>query len=230
VHDFAARALCSITGTVLIEGRPLADVAVDAGPFGRTYTDAFGLFAFQYIEEGTNISLTLKKSGFAITPDSAQVSPVGDMQITFSAVERVDLRGIVLHRGTALSGVEIDAGDLGKRITDSYGRFIFPEVPKAASYRMSAWKQDYRIRSEMDTGKVQERLLVVFQAVKLVTLKGTVCHQGQPMPGVKIDGGKLGQRVTGRDGKYQFIGVPEGSSFRLCPLKEGFKFTFGGPA
>ncbi len=66
---------------------------------------------------------------------------------------------------------------------------------------------------------------VDFEAVKLLALKGIVTHHGTPLAGVHIDGGKIGQTVTGPEGTFTFSDIEEYTPYAVTASKAGFDFS-----
>lgn len=66
---------------------------------------------------------------------------------------------------------------------------------------------------------------VDFEAVKLLALKGIVTHHGTPLAGVHIDGGKIGQTVTGPEGTFAFSDIEEYTPYAVTASKAGFDFS-----
>lgn len=67
-----------------------------------------------------------------------------------------------------------------------------------------------------------------FVARELFDVGGTVTHKGEPLAGVRVDGGALGERTTGSDGAFEFADVPEGTEYSFRVEKKGFLFDLAG--
>lgn len=67
------------------------------------------------------------------------------------------------------------------------------------------------------------------EATKLIPIKGTVFHRGQPLSGVTIDGGEFGKTQTLADGSFHFSIVPEGTKYKVEANKEGYIINCQSP-
>ena len=65
---------------------------------------------------------------------------------------------------------------------------------------------------------------VHFDAIQLFCLRGRVTHEGRGLSGVEVDGGPLGVRRTGTDGRFSFEDVEENTEYRLCLRKRDYVF------
>lgn len=63
---FEATELFTVSGRIIHNGKPLANVIVDGGKLGETRTDSNGVYEFKNVPEGTEYSVTPKIDGFLI--------------------------------------------------------------------------------------------------------------------------------------------------------------------
>ena len=80
----------------------------------------------------------------------------------FSTAIAETISGTVLDGGTPIEGVLIDAGKMGKRISNAQGEYVFEEVPLGSSYLITAHKPSYRFTVQEYTGVVGENLVLDF--------------------------------------------------------------------
>jgi len=145
--------------------------------------------------------------------------------LNLTAKRLFTLSGKVIHRGKPLSGVTVDAGPLGQVTSGADGRFQYLNVLEGVSYNLSASKPEFRFQSTNAQGTLSGDVEVEFLATKLLSIKGVVTHNGEPLAGVEVDGGPLGKATTDADGCYVFRDVPEDTEFVLKVAKAGFTIS-----
>src|SRR5690606_37210245 len=101
----------------------------------------------------------------------------------FLSLKLFVLRGQVLHKGQALSGVFIDGGALGKAEADDEGRFSFPDVPEGTVYALVASREGYVFHEGTISGELHEETDLTLQATQLFDSRGKVLHHGKPLAG-----------------------------------------------
>lgn len=145
--------------------------------------------------------------------------------LDFVARELFTLSGKVTHKGSPLTGVRIDAGDLGERTTGADGEFTFGQMPEGTSYGMKVEKNGFIFDlGGPGAGEIHSDTKLVFTATQLFEVSGSVKHRGKPLAGVTVDGGSLGTRHTDENGTYTFAEIAEGTSYRLSLKKDKFLF------
>ncbi len=65
-ETFEAIQLFTLRGRIVHHGKGLADVEVDGGVIGKTYTDADGFYSFVDVAEDTQYKITARKDGFLL--------------------------------------------------------------------------------------------------------------------------------------------------------------------
>ncbi len=116
-------------------------VTVSAGSIGSTTTSADGSFKFNDIEEDSKYEIAASKAKF--TFDKPSVGGILNSNVdnlVFNANQLLSISGRVMHKGQPMEGVEIDAGPLGKTITDAEGYYCFTDVPDGTEYSLTAKK------------------------------------------------------------------------------------------
>lgn len=141
--DFIALELFTVSGRVMHKGSPVEDVEVRCQTLGTTYTDSNGEFSFENVAETTAYSISLKKKKYRFLCDELEGAVDGNISVEAEAQRLFSISGRVVHRGAALAGVEIDAGELGTTTTDANGYYEFRDVPEDTEYKITASKDGY---------------------------------------------------------------------------------------
>ncbi len=143
-----AKAFTNIQGQIMHKGVPLAGVTVRSSAFGHTTTDAAGRYEFMRVLEDTAYSLTFDKDQYVIEPSTYQgTASVNSADFIANAIKLYSIKGVVSHNGQPLSGVEVDAGELGKKITGPDGVYQFDNVPEDREYDLVLSKEGYAFQS-----------------------------------------------------------------------------------
>jgi hypothetical protein len=61
-----------------------------------------------------------------------------------------------------------------------------------------------------------------FYALQLLTIRGRISHHGNPMPGLAIDGGELGNTTTDNNGEFRFDNIVEGTRYQISVSHDGY--------
>ena len=64
-----------------------------------------------------------------------------------------------------------------------------------------------------------------FEAHRLVTISGVVLHHGNPLFGVTLNGGELGEQTTDNNGRFSFGPVREGTAFEIRVSMQDLEFV-----
>lgn len=172
-------------------------------------------------QDGAGHSLIVERETRFQTEVSVEDQDVLDFN--FDAVQLFRLSGRVTHHAEPLSGVSIDAGPLGVVQTDAKGEFEFLKVPEGSEYLLEIFRKQYQFTTKDVAGVVRQDKSIEISATRLFRLKGKVLHRGRPVEGVTVDGGRLGEVVTERNGVFEYNGVPEGTSYSLSVSKDGYR-------
>lgn len=144
------------------------------------------------------------------------------LDLHFEARELLEIKGRVVRQGTPISGVTVDAGELGKAETDADGRFVFAGVPEGTPYRITVAKAGYVLEPSDFIGELTSRLEVRSNATALHRIAGRVERRGEPLAGVRVDAGSLGSATTDDNGSFVFADVREGTSYELKLAKDRY--------
>ena len=143
----------------------------------------------------------------------------------FVATELFAIKGVIATSKDFLEDVFVDGGELGTRNTDSEGCFVFEEIPEGTEYCIRISKEGYRFEPNQIEGLVdQGDAELDINGRQLFTISGVVEHQGQPLAGVRVDGGPLGVSTTDQEGVFSFTGVPDGEEYSIEISKTGYSF------
>jgi hypothetical protein len=223
--DFEATELFRLSGFVLYRGKPLANVRIDAGSHGATESRADGSFLIGGVLEDSSYSLHFSKPGYDFDCPCSSGFVTGNLDFNVEAVRLFAVAGTVLHLGSALKNVKIDAGALGHFITDDDGRFLIRDVRELTEYHIKAEKKGFVIDTPGSQGIVHSGpVSLLFTAKQLFSISGTVLHKGKPMAGVKVVAKDIGELLTNGDGRYSFGNLPEGSDYTISVSKKNFTF------
>lgn len=153
---------------------------------------------------------------------------VGTDDITdlhFDAFRLCTLRGKLTRRGSPLPQLEIDAGDLGKTVTNETGEFCFERVVEGAPFSLKLQHEGYRVDNpELLSGKVGEETYVAITLSRLTRVCGRLLHNGTPLAGVTLSAGEFGQCISDQDGFYQFDGIPEETRLSITASNLEYQF------
>lgn len=140
--------LTAVGGKIIHNDNPLEGVQVDGGKLGKTESGKDGTFRFREVDCGVKYSLSFSKPQFEFEPSSIEgVAGEEDQDIEVKAIKLVEVKGRVVHKGTPLEGVEIDAGPLGKTKTDKDGRYKFENVREDIEFSITARKAKYNFKA-----------------------------------------------------------------------------------
>ena len=136
-----ATKIFSISGKVLHKNQPMQGVTLNAGPLGTATSSADGHFEFKNIEEDKKYEIAASKAKYLFDKPSINgVLTSSVNNLVFNANQLLSVSGRVMHKGQPMEGVEIDAGPLGKTISDSEGYYCFTDVPDGTEYAITARK------------------------------------------------------------------------------------------
>lgn len=222
-----------LSGTVTINGNPLANVRIDSEELGVQFTGANGSFSYRDVPANVVFKLTPSLAGYTFSPAAYQGSVTGPSTVNFSAapvaLPTFTLSGSVKNGSQGVSGVTINGGPLGNRSTDSSGAFSFNGVQQGTVYTLTPSRSGYAFSPTSRSGTLVGNESVSFSAfpnqLPKFTLSGTVTASGNALSGVTVNGGALGNRTTGSNGQFTFANVQQGTQFSLTPSKSGYTFS-----
>lgn len=158
----------------------------------------------------------------------------GQDNLDFNARKLFTFGGKVTHKGKGLTGVRIEAGDLGECKTGDDGMFSLGKIPEGTDFQYRATKEGFTFNANgIGSGKVANDIDLSIIATQLFEVRGTAVHREEPLSNVEIDGGALGKTTTNSKGAFSFSNVPEGTNYKLVVAKSKFVFEkseFSGTA
>lgn len=146
VHiEFTATRLFKIYGKVVDKnGNGIEDVKVNGGDLGVVNTNSNGSFEFSNIPDGTTYDISFEKENYLFLEKNLSGTLEKDNEVTVAATKMLKIEGIIRHKGTPLSDVQVDGGPLGKTTTDEKGYYCFGNVPEGTEYSITLSKEGYR--------------------------------------------------------------------------------------
>jgi len=224
--DFQATELINIGGLITYKGKALRMVSVDAGIHGKFETDKEGRFCLKDIPEGSEYSFTLKKHNYIFDIPEFYGIAEKDRNFETDSTQLFSIAGTVLHKGIPLSGVEIDAGQLGIFITDEYGSFLIRDIHESVEYELVPSKAGYSFSTPGSSGSLSSgSVSLLFAAKKLHSISGVVRHRGKALAGARVYCEELGDVFSDAEGRYEFKDAPEDITYEIKIEKKGFRFS-----
>lgn len=137
--NFVAYRLYSISGQIVHRKQALAGVVLDGGALGISKTDINGNYRFENIVENTQFQITASLDGYMMDKDPVVSGTIEDnIEHNFSAIKLSRIAGRIVHGGTPLPGITLDAGPHGTCITDPDGYYQFDNVPENTELEIRA--------------------------------------------------------------------------------------------
>ncbi len=146
------------------------------------------------------------------------------LDINFTALQLINLKGRVLYKDLGLDRVLVDAGSIGKVYTDENGFFKFENIEEGTSYQIILNKEGYTFESSALSGIVEMPTELEARAIKLFNISGKVVHQGKGFAGVLVNIPGIGATTTMNDGSFKFSNIKEGTAYKLTASKDKFVF------
>jgi len=244
VLDFAGSVIrnSSISGTVTVEGSPLAGVTVTLGGVqtGSVATDASGQYAFTGLRDG---EYTVEISGFSPqvtfldTPRSVTLGVNEEAVVDFSGtvIGNSSISGRVFMEGSPLAMVTVTLSgpQSGSAVSDEAGRFSFAGLRDGAyTVSVSNYPSDIAFADsiqEVSLGVNDDRT-INFQGsyIRTSSIVGTVTAGDMGLGGVTVSlsGTETRSTTTNSSGNYQFTEIRRGSyTVAISNLPAGSVFS-----
>ncbi len=137
--NFDAYRLYSISGQIIHHNQPLAGVVLDGGPLGVARTNANGNFSFENIVEGSNYQINVSCDGYMMAKTQVLFGTINhNIEHNLNAIKLSRVTGRIVHDGTPLPSVTLDAGPYGICLTDANGYYHFDNVPENTDLEIRA--------------------------------------------------------------------------------------------
>lgn len=230
-YDFQAIKIITLSGTVRDEeGLPLTDVAVscisESDSF-EAHTDADGNVSF-FVPENQCIELICRHPEYLFAPLTLNLEGENAIQtVEILGRELITLTGRILANGIGVEGVQITANGTNY-YSNEEGTFAIEGLTQNDDLTLSCLKDGYLFEEETVTVSLESTRSVEINARRLLTVTGTVEHQGIKLAGVTVCSENFGMSITDEDGRYLFENVPDGTTLSLRIEKEGFVFKHSG--
>lgn len=155
-----------ISGHVLFKDKGLKGVTIDGGVLGQTTTDPDGGYSFTKVGVNTQYVLRASLGGYIIRPGEQSGTLGADTVVDFTAsATTFSITGTVKLGGKALSGVTVDAGELGSKVTDRSGTFAFRNIDADTAYTLIPAYKGYTFAPSGRTGVLRSNVKHDFEAI-----------------------------------------------------------------
>jgi PKD repeat protein len=226
-----------IAGTVTSNSVGLAGVnmTISGSANTTTTTASNGYYKFTGLPENGNYVITASKSGYVFSPASITKLAIGSNQDSrdFTAVASYCIKGLVTNtKGAPLNGVTmtLSGATSATTTTNSNGLYQFTQLVLNGNYTvtpsMSGW--GFRpgalnvpsLTSSLDNQSFSgSRKYYIRGTVK--TTDGAAVSKAM----VVLSGSNSGSIETDSNGNYSFSDLPEGSSYTVTAVKNGYSFN-----
>jgi len=218
-----------LRGNITRAGQPLAGVTLDAGALGGVLTNSAGDYTFGIFENGTSYSVTPTLTNHSFVPTSASGLLIANTSADFvGTFQGVTIFGTITQNGTPLSGVTVDGGSFGTKITDSNGFYSF-DLVNGDSYTFTPLLTGYAFSPTSRSGTIDGGLItpVNFSANLLQFIVGGVVKtaSGRPIPGVTVVSPELGTTTTNTSGLFGYRNTNYGTTYTYTAARTGFTLT-----
>ena len=207
--DFTAiRNTYTVSGSVTVQGAPLAGVTVTAGSkTGTTATD--GTYTLTGLLSGT-YSVTAAATEYTLSsPVSVTLGP-SRSAVNFTAVRKTySVRGAITAAGNPLAGATVTAGTISAT-TAADGTYVLAGLV-AGTYTVQSSLSEYTFNGAQSVTVGPDRTGVNFTAARnTYSVSGAVTAQGSPVSGVTVTAGSKSVS-TAADGTYVLTGLISGT-------------------
>jgi hypothetical protein len=226
-----------IEGTVTSNGVGLAGVnmVVSGTVTASTTTASNGYYRFPVLPESGNYVITSSKAGYTFTPASITKLVLSSNQSNndFTAASAYYIKGYVTNtKGVPLSGVTMTlSGATSATVTtNSNGVYQFMPLALNGNYTVTPTMNGWGFRPTSVnipslTGSLDNQS---FAGSKKYHIKGSVrTTDGTAVSKamVMLSGSTSGSVETDSNGDYSFSELPEGSSYTVTAVKNGYAFN-----
>lgn len=165
-----------LIGIVTMHGEPVEGVTVRAGEFGQVETNQNGEFTIRGIPEGAHYSLYVSKTGYAISPMILEGTHDDDTVLTFTShLRRYNIDGVIRAiDGSPLSGVSVNAGAVGRAVTDSNGHYEITGIQYGTRVNVTVQKIGVEFDTSSQLVRVVESRTVNFTGVPIANRPPTI--------------------------------------------------------
>lgn len=154
--NFDAFRLYSISGRIIHHDQPLSGVVLDGGALGATKTNANGHFCFENIVEGTDYQINVSCNGYMMSKTQVLSGTINDnIEHELNAIKLSRIAGRIVHDGSPLPGITLDAGPYGICLTDAEGYYHFDDVPENTDLEIRALGEGFMFKRAGSTVAAQ---------------------------------------------------------------------------
>ncbi|MGI6680966.1 MAG: FHA domain-containing protein [Bdellovibrionota bacterium] len=137
---------CHITGKIIYKGKGLEGVEITNNLGKNVITSKDGSFFIKDIEEGRNYTIKPLKENFIFDFDDTQRTLKEDTTFVINATKLISISGYIKYKGVPIADVIVDAGELGKTITDKNGFYEFKNIKEGTQYSLKAYKEGFKFQ------------------------------------------------------------------------------------
>lgn len=213
----------SVSGTVLLDGAPLADVTVTDGTRTVT-TNALGQYTLLDVPPGSH-TITPTLAGYTFSPPSVSVT------VTLSNLTGVDftaapkqyrIAGQLLSNGVGVAGISVSVGGTSV-VTGAGGNYEVGGL-LAGSYLVQPTSPGYTyVPNTRNITVGPDRTDANFTATRVFQISGRVTADGAGVPGVTVTNGTR-TTTTNASGDYVLANLTAGSH-TITPSGLGYTYT-----
>ena len=230
----SAATIHSISGTVLVNGKPLNGVLVYVkGTKLSATTNSLGIYVINNVPNGSSGKVKAALANFTFLPANRLFNNLRtnlggqNFSATQIHIPTYSLSGLITNGSAGLPGVLLTFGSMTTTSLGD-GSYSFSNIPAGTSGRIQPKLADFGFSpvniavSAMGADLTNQN----FSAFVAYTISGSVTQTGTglPMAGVTVTLGSYSD-VTNAAGEYNITGILPGTSGTLTPSLAGKTFT-----
>jgi len=219
----------SISGTVTLDGNPLAGVTVEVDASHSSVTDSSGNYTITGLADTLTHTVTPTLTGYAFVPFNQDVTLAGaDVTgIDFVAYDAKSISGTVTYNGSGLENVVVSVDVNHSAVTDASGNYTITGLPDTlthtvtpalAGYSFVPFSQDVPLAGSDVTG-------IDFTAYDAKSISGTVTYNGGGLENVVVSVDVNHSAVTDASGNYAITGLADTLTHTVTPVLAGYAFV-----
>lgn len=137
---------CIISGKILYNGKGLDGVVLSNNLDQSIMTSSDGSFCIKNIKEGCKYIIKPEKENFVFDFEPTERVLKEDTTFVINATKLITISGYIKYKGAPISDVIIDAGELGKTLTDKNGYYEFKNIKEGTQYSLKAYKEGFKFQ------------------------------------------------------------------------------------
>lgn len=137
---------CYISGKILYKGKGLEGVLITNNLGKNVLTSQDGSFCIKDIKEGMNYFIKPEKENYIFDIEPEERTLKEDATFIINATKLITISGYIKYKGVPIENVIIDAGELGKTLTDKNGYYEFKNIKEGTQYSIKAYKEGFKFQ------------------------------------------------------------------------------------